>query len=201
MERTAMQETLVAAAWTLAVFLLGGVPVGDLVSRLAGVDIRERGTGNPGAANVYRELGAKYGVLVFLLDVAKGVIASAPLMALGWTEWGAYAAAYAVVVGHMFPLFGSRPGGTGMATAVGAAAGLAPAGLLAGAPLGLVLLAVLRNAGYSGGAVFVGMAALALVWQRDVVTALATLGLGGVTLIKSWFQYGGIRWNPLKRGR
>ena len=71
-----MTNILIVAVWTIASYLLGTVSFGDLVARAAGVDIRALGTKNPGAANIYREIGPKYGIAVFALDVAKGAVAT-----------------------------------------------------------------------------------------------------------------------------
>ena len=132
-----MTDILIVAAWTIASYLLGTVSFGDIVARIAGVDIRSVGTKNPGAANIYRQIGPKYGIAVFALDVAKGAVATAPLLALDIYSWAPLAAAFAVVLGHIFPVFAIKSGGTGMATAIGTTAGLAPFGLLAGVPAAL----------------------------------------------------------------
>ena len=118
-----MTNILIVAVWTIASYLLGTVSFGDLVARAAGVDIRALGTKNPGAANIYREIGPKYGIAVFALDVVKGAVATAPLLALGLPSWAPLPAALAVVLGHIFPVFEKKSGGTGMATAIGTTAG------------------------------------------------------------------------------
>src|SRR2546426_7161313 len=56
-------------------YLLGSIPFGLLVGRARGIDIRKHGSGNIGATNVYRTLGKKWGILVFVLDFAKGALA------------------------------------------------------------------------------------------------------------------------------
>ena len=186
-----MADILIIIVWTIASYLLGTVSFGDVVARIAGVDIRAVGTKNPGAANIYREIGPKYGIAVFALDIAKGAVATAPLLLLDLPEWAPIAAAVAVVLGHIFPVFGKRSGGTGMATAMGTAAGLAPFGLFAGAPAALVTLAVTRNAGYTGLVLFLATALLAGLVRQDVVGALGVLGIGAVVLGKARIQYGG----------
>ena len=54
-------------------YFLGSTLIGELICRYKGVDIRKLGTGNPGAANIWREVGRKYGLSVFLFDIMKGV--------------------------------------------------------------------------------------------------------------------------------
>jgi glycerol-3-phosphate acyltransferase PlsY len=108
-------------------YLLGSVSFSILVVRLFfRKDIREEGSGNAGATNVLRNHGAKAGVAVALLDVAKG---AAAVGAMKWATadpaWLS-AAAFAVVLGHVFPAFFRFRGGKGVATTVGAFLVLAP---------------------------------------------------------------------------
>jgi glycerol-3-phosphate acyltransferase PlsY len=186
-----MADILIVIVWTIASYLLGTVSFGDLVARVAGVDIRSQGTRNPGAANIYREIGPKYGIAVFALDVAKGAVATAPLLLIDSLEWASLPAALAVVLGHIFPVFEKKSGGTGMATAIGTTAGLAPFGLLAGVPAALVILAITRNAGLTGCVLFLVTALLAGLVAQNVVEVLGVLGIGAVVLGKARIQYGG----------
>ena len=187
-----MIDIAIAIVWIIASYLLGTVSFGDLVARAAGVDIRALGTKNPGAANFYREVGPRYGIAVFAIDIAKGIIATAPLLLVdGLPTWTPIVAAFAVVLGHIFPVLGKRSGGTGMATAIGASAGLAPFGILVGLPLGLLILAILRNPGLAGGGFFVGTALLVGLAQQDWTNAIAIVAVGAVVLVKAKIQYGG----------
>ena len=189
-----MTDIAIIAVWTIASYLLGTAPFGDIVARIAGVDIRSVGTKNPGAANVYREIGPKYGIAVFALDVAKGAVATAPMLLIGGHEWAPLPPAFAVVIGHIFPVIGNRSGGTGMATAIGTTVGLAPFGLLAGVPAALILLAITRNTGLTGGLLFVATALLAWLLARDeVIGPLGVLAIGIVVLAKARIQYGSLR--------
>jgi len=131
-----------ATDWTIwiggavAAYLTGSIPFGLLISRARGVDIRQRGSGNIGATNVGRVLGARYGLACFVLDVLKGlapVIATGALAgALGAWRLPAsslalwYAVAAAAVLGHMFPVWLRFKGGKGIATGFGALAGMWP---------------------------------------------------------------------------
>ena len=188
-----MADIAIIAVWTIASYLLGTVPFGDIVARVAGVDIRAVGTKNPGAANVYREIGPKYGIAVFALDVAKGAVATAPMLLIGGHEWAPLPPAFAVVLGHIFPVIGNRSGGTGMATAIGTTVGLAPFGLLAGVPAALILLAITRNTGLTGGLLFVATALLAWLALDEVIGPLGVLAIGIVVLAKARIQYGSLR--------
>jgi acyl-phosphate glycerol 3-phosphate acyltransferase len=114
-------------------YLAGAIPFGYLVARGRGVDIRKQGSGNIGATNVGRVLGKPFGVLVFLLDFAKG--AAPPLLARWWasahelelpSDSLPVAAAVAAFLGHLFPIYLRFRGGKGVATAAGAVSVLLP---------------------------------------------------------------------------
>jgi acyl phosphate:glycerol-3-phosphate acyltransferase len=115
-------------------YLLGSIPVGYLLGRSAGIDIRKSGSGNIGATNVLRVLGKKYGYPVFFLDAFKGFaavrtalwIASASPVAISYTDYLALTAAVICVVGHAFPIWLKFKGGKGVATSAGVIIGLMP---------------------------------------------------------------------------
>jgi acyl phosphate:glycerol-3-phosphate acyltransferase len=114
------------AALLVAAYLIGAVPFGLIVGRLFyGVDVREHGSGNVGTTNVFRVLGKKAGIAVFILDVLKGFLpALAGVLLFG--SWGAVVIAAAPVVGHMYSLFLRGRGGKGVATGAGAVLALEP---------------------------------------------------------------------------
>jgi len=134
---------LIPAAWLLASYLLGSIPTSHLVSRnFAHIDLRQHGSGNLGATNLYRVLGWKYAVPVALFDIAKGaipVLVFAPQVSS--SELFALACGVAAIVGHVFSVFVSFKGGKGVATAAGVMLGLTPIALgLAATVWALVLL-------------------------------------------------------------
>ena len=108
-----VSEPVFYVAWAVGAYLLGSLSIGDLVARAAGVEIRALGTGNPGAANMFREMGPKFGVSVFLLDIAKGAAATVPIYLLGLSTSASLLAVASVLTGHMFPVFWGFRGGTG----------------------------------------------------------------------------------------
>ena len=122
-----------AAILVVAAYLIGALPFGLLVGRLAGgVDLREHGSGRTGATNALRTVGLAGAVLTLLLDVAKGVIA---VLLVGWLyragppgspPWVAAAAGIAAVAGHIRSLFIGFRGGRGVATFAGAMLATAP---------------------------------------------------------------------------
>jgi acyl phosphate:glycerol-3-phosphate acyltransferase len=114
-------SSLLSLAVPCGAYLLGGVPFGLLVGKLAGGgDVRRMGSGNIGATNVARSVGPAAGVLTLLLDVSKGAIAAWA----GWSVRGsindACVAGFCAVLGHVFPVYLSFWGGKGVATALGA---------------------------------------------------------------------------------
>lgn len=113
-------------------YFLGSIPTGLLVARfLGGPDPRRAGSGNLGAANLYRLLGLKAGLLTLAGDAFKGalpVLAALHLLTpLGaWQESAVAAVGAAAVLGHVFPVFLRFQGGKGVATAFGVMAVLTP---------------------------------------------------------------------------
>jgi glycerol-3-phosphate acyltransferase PlsY len=122
---------LVVALMVLA-YLVGSIPSGLLVARvLGGPDPRRQGSGNLGAANVYRLLGRKAGSLTLLGDMAKGALpvalARLTLTSAGaWQDMAVALVAAAAVIGHVFPIYLGFKGGKAVATTFGVVAVLAP---------------------------------------------------------------------------
>lgn len=118
-------------------YLLGSLPFGYVVAKAHGVDIFKAGSGNPGATNVKRVLGAKAGNTVFALDVVKGMVAAAwPLLPfVPSADQGTMGliGVIAAVLGHSFSIFTKFKGGKGVATATGGLLVLIPVACLIGA--------------------------------------------------------------------
>ncbi len=115
----------------IASYLLGSIPFGLLAAKCKGVDIRQHGSGNIGATNVWRVCGWRFGLPVFVLDVLKGVAAVwlARWLAVrfsGDVAWTEIAAAMACIIGHSFPVWLGFKGGKGVATSLGVFLGLMP---------------------------------------------------------------------------
>lgn len=132
-------------------YALGAVPFSLLVARAHGLDLRQHGSGNAGATNVWRVVGKGPGALAFALDAGKGLVAtlllsrlrvSGDLDALFGTDaaaWAAVLAGTAAMVGHVWTVwgrlfFGSWRGGKGVATGAGMLLGLIPL------PIGVAVL-------------------------------------------------------------
>jgi glycerol-3-phosphate acyltransferase PlsY len=112
-------------------YLLGSIPTAYIVVRKRkGIDIRNVGSRNMGAANVVREIGIYEGVFVMLIDIAKGAGAILIAQALGISELWVFGAGFAALVGHNFPVFAGFRGGKGSATVIGIFLVLAPLSML-----------------------------------------------------------------------
>ncbi|HEV8265517.1 MAG TPA: glycerol-3-phosphate 1-O-acyltransferase PlsY [Gemmatimonadales bacterium] len=125
------------ALWIAAAYLLGATPTSYLAGRLArGIDLREHGSKNLGATNVYRVLGWSYAIPVGLIDVVKGAIPVA--LFARWANgpaWLPVVLGGAAVVGHMFSPYVRFRGGKGVATATGMFLALAPVACLLALPV------------------------------------------------------------------
>jgi len=124
-------------------YLIGAIPVGLVIGLARGVDVRQVGSGNIGATNVMRGLGAGLGLLVFAIDVLKGVAGVMIGRAMGLDGWLLGMSAMFAVVGHSFSPYLAFKGGKGVATTLGAMLAIAPpTGLIA---LGLWFVIVLAT--------------------------------------------------------
>ena len=148
----------------LVAYLLGSIPAAYVAGRLAkGIDLREHGSGNLGATNVYRLLGWKIALAVLLFDTAKGALPVLLLPRVAETANPvAWAIAYgiAAIAGHVRSAFLLwKGGGKGVATAAGVFLALAPLSLLV---VTVLFAAVLWTTGYVSLGSLVGAAALPL---------------------------------------
>lgn len=160
-----------ALPWFLLSYLVGAFPTSYLAGRLVkGIDLREHGSKNLGATNVYRVLGWRVAVPVALLDILKGavpVVFFAPRVSASLTV--ALLMGIAAIIGHVFSVFVRFKGGKGVATAAGVMLGLTPWAIAVSTVVWVLL-----------------------VWLTGYVS-LASMA-GAVTLpIAAWFLYPGRR--------
>ena len=158
-------------------YLLGAIPCGLLVGRLVrGIDLRDYGSHRTGATNALRTLGLRAAVLVFLLDVAKGVVAVALARFLfagdPMVEWAAAVAGFAAIVGHNWSVFMRFTGGRGVATSAGALGAMSPWTILLLAP---VVVGVIWRSRY------VSLGSITGALLAPVITA-ALLAFGAATV-------------------
>jgi glycerol-3-phosphate acyltransferase PlsY len=167
-------------AWLLLIpvaWLLGTFPSATLVARSKGRDILAEGSGNPGASNVGRLLGWRYGLLVMVLDFAKGALAAGVGLAVGGRV-GALVLGMAAVLGHTFPIY--RKGGKGVAAAGGMLVVLYPFIVIGLGALWFLIARVLHKASLASlitAILFPVAVAVAGydAWEIALVSALAVL--------------------------
>jgi glycerol-3-phosphate acyltransferase PlsY len=167
-------------------YLLGSTPVAYITSKWRGVNIYSVDSGNPGTANVFRNVGHWWGSWVFSADVTKGIAAIIAPGLLGVHGNLILLAGAAVVIGQQYPVFQRFQGGGGLATASGVLMALHPTiGLISLAlTLGL-LLPILRSGGSAAGVGLMAYMLIALAAEAPKSVILASLLLGGLVLIRA----------------
>lgn len=164
-------------------YLVGSIPFALLLSRRWGTpDLHAVGSGNIGAANVLRASGVKAGVLVAVLDIAKGAVGVALAQQLsGPGSTPAAAAGFAAVVGHVYPVWLRFRGGKGVATASGAFAVLAPLAVIPA--VAMFLAGVWLTRYISLGSMSASLALPAIAWAEGSPTAVVVSAIASATLI------------------
>jgi acyl phosphate:glycerol-3-phosphate acyltransferase len=146
----------------IVAYLLGSIPVGWIVARIFfKTDIRKTGSGNIGATNALRQFGTTVGVLVLLLDMAKGI--AAVLLAKGIYEMGHPLIAVCgllAILGHVFPVWLKFKGGKGVATAAGVFIALTPWSIPIVLMIFIIIVAITRYV--SLGSIVAALSLLAL---------------------------------------
>ena len=170
-------EIIAVIASAIVAYLLGSLPFAVFVAKFAGVDIFKVGTGNPGASNVFRKVGRKYGAVVFGLDIAKGAVAVVAAMVIGCPEVLLPVAAVFAIAGHWLPVFMGFKGGAGLATGVGIGVALLGGWGLVAAAAGLAALPIIKD----------GPRSAAVTLAVAVVAAFLTgpnwVAIGGMVLV------------------
>ena len=179
-------------AWILSSafigYLLGSLPFGYLVARAHGVDIFKVGSGNPGATNVKRVLGARAGNTVFALDAVKGAVAASwpmlPFVREPDTLLMGLVGVMAAVLGHSFSMFTKFKGGKGVATAAGGLVVLIPIASLIGVVVWTLTFFITRYV--SLGSVLAAVAVPAASWiqGKPIPLSIVATGLGLFVIIR-----------------
>lgn len=176
-----------AALWLLASYFLGAIPTSYLVSRIfAKIDLRQHGSGNLGATNLYRVLGWKYAIPVALFDVAKGAIPVLVFAPQGSdSELFALACGIAAILGHVFSVFVGFKGGKGVATAAGVMLAFTPLALAVAATVWalVVMLTGYVSLGSIGAALVLPPAVFLLESPTAELLWFDTLVAAGVILL------------------
>lgn len=136
----------------LLAYLIGSLPTSVWVSRaFFGIDIRDFGSGNAGATNTFRTLGARWGIFVMLADMLKGLIAVKLAFLVPFYVDNEFARTgfqiglgLAAVIGHIFPIWADFRGGKGVATLFGLILGISPWSALGSVGVFLLVLYLTR---------------------------------------------------------
>ena len=158
-------------------YAIGMFPSAVIIARWRGVDIMKAGSGNPGASNVIRVLGWRWGAMVMAADFVKGTIAAAIGLGVGGRA-GAYALGIGAVLGHTFPLL--RKGGKGVAAAGGMLVVLYPLVVLVLTVIWLFVSKVFKKASIASLAIIAVFPVAVAVggyagWEIAVISAISAL--------------------------
>ncbi len=172
-------------------YLIGSIPTSVWVSkRFYGIDIRNYGSGNAGATNTYRVLGAKSGTFVMIIDMLKGIIATLPptlLTAYMDNEWARtnfmIGLGLAAVLGHIFPIWAGFKGGKGVATLFGMIVAIQPLAALCCVGVFLVVLYLTRFVSLSSMLAGVFFAVFILYIFNDDVTLYRVFSVAVALLV------------------
>lgn len=172
----------------IGAYLIGSIPFGLVLGRVAGVDVRAAGSGNIGATNVARLVGKKLGALTLVCDAFKGIlpmlVAGRLLEESGQRELWIALCGGAAFLGHLYPLYLKFRGGKGVATALGIFLYLAP--MAASLDL-LIFVGVVYNWGYvSLGSLTAALLMPGLTWllTGSVSNTVLASGIGVLIWVK-----------------
>ncbi|MCH8799899.1 MAG: glycerol-3-phosphate acyltransferase [Chloroflexi bacterium] len=139
-------ELFTVISLALGAYILGSVPTAYILVRsVKGEDIRDVGSRNVGALNVYRQVGAGAGLAVLLVDTAKGVVAVAGPRLMGLDDWVLFITTPLVVAGHNWPVFLNFRGGKGAAAIFGISLVIVPWLTVITAGPSILVMLLLRN--------------------------------------------------------
>ncbi len=165
-------------------YLLGSIPTGLLLGKLAGIDVRKEGSGNIGATNLYRTVGRKVGVLTLVGDCLKGMIPvllakyyALPIEHVAWIGLAAF-------FGHVFSLFLRFKGGKGVATALGVFLALSPLAVCAALGVFIVLMLIWRYVSLGSVAAAAVMPVAIMLMGSDRALVIVTMIIAVIVIIK-----------------
>ena len=173
-----MSEIILASLAVAGAYLMGSLPFAYWLARaVRGIDIRLAGSGNPGAVNVYRQVGGVAALVVMLLDGGKGAAAIILARWLEAPEIALYVAALAAVLGHNWSAFLGLRGGKGAATVMGISFAVLPLLTAIVVPFAVVFLMVTRNVVVSITLAFILLNALTIATSQSVPNIALCLAL------------------------
>ncbi len=171
--------------WLLLIpaYALGTFPSAVWIARTKGIDITAVGSGNPGASNISRTLGKRWGVLVFLLDGLKGAIPAIAALLLDDRKLG-WAMIAASMLGHMFPVQRRFKGGKGVATTAGGAIVLQPIVAAVLALLWYITLKLSKKASLASLVLMVGLPIGVAIRSCPAWEIVATAAINAVVFLR-----------------
>ncbi|MCH8939934.1 MAG: glycerol-3-phosphate acyltransferase, partial [Chloroflexi bacterium] len=169
--------------------------------------IREYGSGNVGALNVYRHVGRRGGGLAFILDTAKGVLAVLLPQWIGAPDMAMYVAAIVVVIGHNWSVFLKFSGGKGVATVFGVTVTVIPILAMVTLPPAMLLMVIMRSSLLGMVVAFTALNILTIATGQSLETIIVCLLLTLVVAVTHFSREANIyvrlfnqkRWNEMKR--
>jgi len=172
-----------------ASYLLGSVPFGLLIGKMAGKDVRQEGSKNIGATNVSRLLGKKLGFVTLICDGLKGylpmLVAASLLKDDPNAEMIVALCGIAAVVGHMFPIYLGFKGGKGVATGLGVFLYLSPLAILIS--LGVFIVSVALSGFVSVGSLL--SSALMVIWLWLLGGSKITMMTAAIVAALIWLKH------------
>jgi glycerol-3-phosphate acyltransferase PlsY len=157
-------------------YFVGTFPSAVLIARSRGLDITTSGSGNPGASNVNRLMGKRFGIVVFVLDGLKGALSVAAGFVISGHA-GALTLLCAAILGHVFPVTRRFKGGKGVATAGGGVLTLYPLIGLAMLALWLAVTKTTKKASLGSLAIAIGFPCGQLIAGRPLNEILVGTGI------------------------
>ena len=178
--------------FTALSYFFGAIPFGLLIAKSRGVDIRQKGSGNIGATNVFRVLGKGWGIFTFTLDALKGFLPAFvfPQLANVEPDYGVLFG-IAAILGHSFPVYLKFKGGKGVATSAGMLLGVAPAAVGIGFACWIVCMFVSRYVSLSS--IVAALAVAASVWILGDKSVLVSSALTLLALLVVWLHRANIK--------
>ena len=158
-------------------YLLGSIPFARLFTMRSGIDLFEVGTGNPGAANVFRKIDKRIGAAVFLADGLKGALPVFIANMMGTPQDLWIIAGAAAVIGHWYPIFNRFKGGAGLATGAGVVLGLMPLAGITGIVAGILMIAWVKSSAHGAltGLIVILLLAIPFGYQWPAMVASSML--------------------------
>ena len=171
-------------------YLLGSIPFARLFTIRSGIDLFEVGTGNPGAANVFRKIDKRIGAAVFLADGLKGALPVFIANMIGAPENIWIIAGSAAIVGHWYPIFNRLKGGAGLATGAGVVTGLMPLAGITGIIAGMLVIARFKSSAHGAltGLIIILLLAIPFgyQWPAMVAALILSTALFAKASIQGW---------------